>query len=282
MAINVLSYDAITSEGDKLYAEALASITFAIVCYQDFRERMVSDIAWIPAIVAIPVAFWEAGTLWWVVAAKIGILALVAMLGLLFQAFGEGDSIGLTLMGVGVGILSPLPQLMAMAVFALASISFIMIKHGGIRIEKVLPLEEASSQNIWIPVEIMLDGRSIEPRGTVHKRSPLYSLVLVSLGVGVGAVNSFTLVKVLGMIGQDPLRSLIIILLGCVAGGVLGYFVQRNGSKYEDAWESLNEYKNMGASVKVAHGVPLVGYMAVGYIVYFIYLVLPVLSAAHL
>jgi hypothetical protein len=255
-----------------LLAEAIASISFALVCYQDFKERMVSDLAWLPAVIAVPVAMWEAGPLWWIVVAKIGFLAFVSMVGLLLQAFGEGDAIGLTLMGVGVSTFSPLPQLVAMAVAALLSITILGLRFGTLRVEKVIPLEEAAKQNIWIPVEIIVNGSSVEPRGPIHNRSKLYKMIMVMFGAGVGLANSYTLVRSLGLIYTYPEKAALIMLLGVVAGISLGYLVQRGGSKYEDAWESLNQYKDMQASVKVAYGVPLVGYMGIGYLCYLAFL----------
>lgn len=188
-----------------MYAEALVSLTYMIVAYQDFRERMVSDWVWIPAIVSLPIFLWESHSLWWLSAIKLGIIGAAALASLLLGIFGQADSVALLFMGVGTGFLSPLPQLVGMSVAALAHISYLVVKSGSFKIERVMSLEEAEKQNVWIPRKVEVDGRSVELKG-----SP------------------------------------------------------------EEVWGALKEYEGKNAKVRGSYGVPLAGYMAIGYIAAFL------------
>jgi len=185
-----------------VFAEALASITFALVAYQDFKERMVSDWVWIPSAIAIPILFWESG---WLTAAKLAILAIAALATYLLGIFGQADSVALFFMGIGTSYLSPLPQLIGMSIASLIHISYLALKSGSLRIERFMSVEEAQSQNVWIPREVEADGRRVE-------------------------------------LSSSP----------------------------EEAWDSLKKYEGSNARVKVSYGVPLAGYMAIGYIAAFI------------
>jgi Flp pilus assembly protein protease CpaA len=192
-----------------VFAEALASFTFILVAYQDFKERMVSDWVWIPAAIAIPVSIWESGNLWWLAASKLSILAVAAIATYFLGVFGQADSIALFFMGVGTSYLSPLPQLIGMSIASLVHISYLALRSGSIRIEKFMSVEEAERQNVWIPREIESEGVRVQ-------------------------------------LSSSP----------------------------EEAWDSLKKYEGSNAMVKVSYGVPLAGYMAIGYTAAFIALVL--------
>ncbi|MEM0117313.1 MAG: hypothetical protein QXV32_02595 [Conexivisphaerales archaeon] len=192
-----------------MFAEALASVTFALVCYQDFKERMVSDWVWIPAIAAVPVSLWESGGSLWLTAVKLGIIGVAALATFLLGIFGQADSISLFFMGIGTSLLSPFPQLLGMSIAALLHISYLIIRAGSLRIEKYMSIEEAEKQNVWIPREIEADGEKID-------------------------------------LSASP----------------------------EEAWESLKKYEGKNARVKVSYGVPLAGYMGIGYIASFIVMLL--------
>jgi len=145
-----------------LYAEILASITFALVAYQDFRERMVSDYVWIPAIVAGVVMLWERPDVWVFSLAKVGIFGALGALSIIFGIFGQADGLTIIAMAVGTSTFSPLPQMLAGALVAIAHICYLLVRHGSLKIEKTMPVEEAIKQNVWIPLEVTCDGRTVE------------------------------------------------------------------------------------------------------------------------
>ncbi len=145
-----------------LIAEALASITFAIVIYQDFKERMVSDLAWIPAVVSLPVLFYESANDWRLTVFKLIVVAIVAGVSWLIGAFGQADSIALAFMGISTYALSPLPQFILMSVAALVHISWLMIKNRSFRIERTMSVEQALEQSVWIPKRLRFEDKEIQ------------------------------------------------------------------------------------------------------------------------
>jgi hypothetical protein len=190
-----------------LYAEILASITFALVAYQDFRERMVSDYVWIPAIVAGVVMLWERPEVWVFSLAKVGIFGALGALSIIFGLFGQADGLTIIAMAVGTSVFSPIPQMFAAAVVAMSHILYLAVRHGSLKIEKTMPVEEAVKQNTWIPLEVTCDGQMVE-------------------------------------LDNSP----------------------------EKAWNALEGYLGKGATVKASYGVPFAGYLAVGYLVAFVVL----------
>jgi hypothetical protein len=192
-----------------LYAEILASSTFALVAYQDFRDRMVSDWAWAPAAVGAVVVFLERPELIDLSAAKLGLFALLGLLSVLLGAFGQADGLALAFMSVGTSYLSPLPQLFAASAMALGHILFLYARSGFRKVERTMTVEEALRQNVWIPQEVTSDGK-------------------------------------VSKLDHSP----------------------------EKAWKQLEGYVGKGAVVRATYGVPLSGYLALGYLVGFVYLML--------
>lgn len=152
-----------------MYTEMLASITFALVAYQDFKERMVSDYVWIPVIVAGVVMLWERPDVWQFSLAKVGIFAALGLLSIALGLFGQADGLTIIAMSVGTAPLSPIPQLFGAAVVAIAHIGYLAIRHGSLKIEKSMPVEEAVKQNVWIPLEVTCEGKTVELEGSPEK-----------------------------------------------------------------------------------------------------------------
>jgi hypothetical protein len=145
-----------------LYAEILASITFALVAYQDLRERMVSDYVWIPAILAGIVMLWERPDVWVLSLAKVGVFGALGALSIILGLFGQADGLTIIAMAVGTSTFSPIPQMFAAAMVAIAHILYLAIRHGSLKIEKTMAVEEAVKQNVWIPLEVTCDGQTVE------------------------------------------------------------------------------------------------------------------------
>jgi hypothetical protein len=145
-----------------LYAEILASITFALVAYQDLRERMVSDYVWIPAILAGIVMLWERPDVWVLSLAKVGVFGALGALSIILGLFGQADGLTIIAMAVGTSTFSPIPQMFAAAMVAIAHILYLAIRHGSLKIEKTMAVEEAAKQNVWIPLEVTCDGQTVE------------------------------------------------------------------------------------------------------------------------
>ena len=145
-----------------MYAEILASITFALVAYQDLRERMVSDYVWIPAILAGVVMLWERSDVWVLSLAKVGVFGALGALSIILGLFGQADGLTIIAMAVGTSTLSPVPQMFAAAMVAIAHILYLAIRHGSLKIEKTMAVEEAVKQNVWIPLEVTCDGQTVE------------------------------------------------------------------------------------------------------------------------
>ncbi len=196
-----------------MYAEILASITFALVAYQDFRERMVSDYVWIPAILAGVVMLWERPEVWVFSLAKVGIFGALGALSILLGLFGQADGLTIIAMAVGTSVYSPIPQMFAAAVVAIAHILYLAIRHGSLKIEKTMPVEEAVKQNVWIPLEVTCDGKTVELDSSPEKAWDALkdylgkgATVKASYGVpfagylAVGYLVAFAVLLVLGLV----------------------------------------------------------------------------------
>jgi len=145
-----------------MYAELLATVTFTLVAYQDFRERLVADWAWVPAAAGAVLMFIERPAIADLLALKLALFVLVGLASIYLGVFGQADGLALMAMPVGVSVLSPMPQLFGGAIVALAHIAYLFVINGFKKLEKTFPVEEAVKQDVWIPLEVTCESQTTE------------------------------------------------------------------------------------------------------------------------
>jgi Flp pilus assembly protein protease CpaA len=140
-----------------LFAQLLIGVSFALASYQDVKERAVSDIVWIPALVGAAYVvfskfpYLEVQLIW--LGMFGGIAILFAYLGLV----GQADSIALVFFAADPYQLLPILPFIAGAVVALGHISF-EVAVGNAPRTKTIQIERFLKEQKWIPEAIIIDG----------------------------------------------------------------------------------------------------------------------------
>jgi len=123
-----------------LFLQILVGISFLIAGYQDVKERLVSDIVWIPAIIGVILAFYFVPSEDLILLVRIVIIGVIAFVVTWYGYVGQADSIAFVLVVADPTPLAPLPVLFAIAAVALAHI------------------QQFKSEARWIPKAIIVGG----------------------------------------------------------------------------------------------------------------------------
>ncbi len=155
-----------------MYAQLLIAVSFAVATYQDFTERSVNDLIWLPAGAATAyIVYWfladsttAAFELFLVKVALIGAMALVFTL---MGAVGQADAIALAFVAVDPYSASPLFPLVAAAAIALTHIGYeyAVGNAGG---KKVIAMDQFLKEQRWIPEAVVSDGTRTEVSSDVN------------------------------------------------------------------------------------------------------------------
>ena len=155
-----------------MYAQLLIAASFAVAAYQDVRDRAVSDLVWIPAVVGVGYAGYSlfANSF----ESQLEFLALkVALIGGIAFAFtylggiGEADAIALALLAGDPYSLSPLAALFATAMVALVHIGY-EYGVGNARGAKTIPMAQFLREQRWIPKAIIAGESRTEVNSDVN------------------------------------------------------------------------------------------------------------------
>jgi len=150
-----------------LYAQLLIAASFAIAAYQDFRERAVLDLVWIPAAVGVAYSiYWAFPNLEFPVL-KLAIVGGIALAFVLLGGVGQADAIGLALIAGDPYQLSPILPLVGGAIVAVAHIGYEYLS-GNARGVRTVPLEKFLREQRWIPKAIVADGTRTEVSNDVN------------------------------------------------------------------------------------------------------------------
>ena len=150
-----------------MYAQLLIAASFAIAAYQDFRERAVLDLVWIPAAVGVAYSiYWAFPNLEFPVL-KLAIVGGIALAFVLLGGVGQADAIGLALIAGDPYQLSPILPLVGGAIVAVAHIGYEYLS-GNARGVRTVPLEKFLREQRWIPKAIVADGTRTEVSNDVN------------------------------------------------------------------------------------------------------------------
>jgi hypothetical protein len=140
-----------------VYYQLLMLASFLLAGYQDAKERLVSDLYWIPGILAAILAVVFVPSMDLVLVARITLIGVIAFAFSWFGFIGEADAIALALVASDPTPFAPIPVLLATGVIALAHIGYLYL-NGTARKSRVITMAEFTSQPKWIPKALIVDG----------------------------------------------------------------------------------------------------------------------------
>jgi len=172
-----------------VYSQILICASFLIASYQDIKERSVSDLVWVPALVGAAYVAFSAYPSLQFFATKVVLVGSIALVFTLAGYVGQADGIAFTIVAADPYPLSPIPPLFAAASVALGHILY-EFAVGNARGKKTIPLERFMKEQRWIPKAVIKEGSREEvgrdvnlAREEVEARAPSGSMVEVTYGV---------------------------------------------------------------------------------------------------
>lgn len=169
--------------------QILMAASFLIAGYQDVKERLVSDLVWVPAIAGVAVAlyFYPSQDLFTLV--RVGIIGAIALFVTRYGFVGEADGIAFVLVVADPAPLAPLPVLFGIAAVALSHIGYLYVS-GLAGKDKVITISQFRAEARWIPKAVLVGGekRDVDKnvnisREDVEKIADESALVDVQYGV---------------------------------------------------------------------------------------------------
>jgi hypothetical protein len=143
------------------------AVSFLWAGYQDVRERLVSDLVWIPAVIGVILAFYFVPSQDVFLLVRIGIIGAIAFAAAWFGYVGEADSIAFVLVVADPTPLAPLPVLFAIAFVALGHIGYLYFK-GMTGKNKVVTIKQFRSEARWIPKAVVIGGERKDVESDVN------------------------------------------------------------------------------------------------------------------
>lgn len=172
-----------------MYSQILICASFAAASYQDIRERSVSDLVWVPALIGAGYVFLSGYPNIEYLAVRIALVGAVALAFTLLGYMGQADGIAFAFVAADPLTLSPIPPLFGAAVVALSHIGY-EYAVGNARGTLTLPIEQFLKEQRWIPKAVIRDGTRKEldrdvniARDLVVKEPAAGTMVEVTYGV---------------------------------------------------------------------------------------------------
>jgi len=156
-----------------LYGQILIAVSFAVAAYQDLKERAVSDLVWIPAVVGIAVIFYSLATTGQYAdlefdAFRILLLGGMAFAMVYFGVLGEADLIALVFFAADPYALGVLFAIIGAVVVLIPHLGYVMLTGEG-RGSHVIPVERFLKEQKWIPRATILGGVRSEVDSDVNR-----------------------------------------------------------------------------------------------------------------
>lgn len=140
-----------------MFSQILICVSLIIAAYQDIRERAVSDIVWVPALIGVAYAFYSMYPGIDFAAAKIGLVGVISLAFVLLGYMGQADGIAFALLAADPLPLSPIPPLFGTAAVALLHIGY-EYAWGDARGSQTIPIEQFLREQKWIPKAVITGG----------------------------------------------------------------------------------------------------------------------------
>jgi hypothetical protein len=156
-----------------LYAQLLIAASFAIASYQDVRDRAVSDLAWIPAIVGVAYSVYllsgksfPSGIEFYVI--KVALIGGIALVITFLGYIGQADGIAVAFVAADPYIESPVVPLIFTAAVALAHIGYVYMNGKG-RGVRTISMAQFLKEQAWIPIATLSGGTRTEVSQDVNE-----------------------------------------------------------------------------------------------------------------
>jgi len=141
--------------------------SFLLAGYQDAKERLVSDLYWIPGIIAAVAVVVLLPSMDFLLLVRIALIGVIALAFTWFGFIGQADAIALALVASDPTPYAPIPVLIATGVVAFVHILYLYL--GGVaRKPRVITLEEFRKQAKWIPKALIINGERREITNDVN------------------------------------------------------------------------------------------------------------------
>lgn len=150
-----------------MYAQLLIATSFVLASYQDFRDRAVSDLVWLPALAGAVYVVYAAGSTLEFQLVKVGLIGGIGLAFAFYGAVGQADAIAMALVAADPNPISPLFPLSGAAIVALAHIGYeFLAGNAGRKI--VIPMDRFLREQRWIPKAVIVDGVRSEVKRDVN------------------------------------------------------------------------------------------------------------------
>lgn len=149
-----------------MYYQLLMLASFLLAGYQDARERLVSDIYWIPGVIAAALVIAFVPSLDLVVVARVALIGGISFVFTWLGFIGQADAIALTLISSDPTPYAPIPVLVATGGVALVHIGYLFVS--GKASARLVTLEEFRAQARWIPKALVVNGERREISNDVN------------------------------------------------------------------------------------------------------------------
>jgi hypothetical protein len=219
--------------------------SFLLAGYQDARERLVSDLYWIPGIAAAILAVVLVPSMDFALVARITVIGIIAFAFSWFGYIGEADAIALALVASDPTPFAPIPVLLATGVIALSHIAY-LYANGTARKSRLITLAEFRSQPKWIPKALIVNGERRELTNDVNISRELAEEHAKASEAELEQRQGKRSEKE-DMEGHEP------------------------GEKDEEK-EDEEKNEDVTTMVEVQYGVPQVTYIAAGFVAYVVFL----------
>jgi len=140
-----------------VYAEILIGVSLAVAAYQDVKERAVSDLVWIPALVGAAYSLYALYPDLGFPGVKFLLVGGIALGFAFFGLVGQADAIAIAFVALDPYVLSPIAPLFAAAFFAIGHFGY-EFAVGNARGGKSIPMEQFVREQRWIPKAVVKDG----------------------------------------------------------------------------------------------------------------------------
>jgi len=150
-----------------VYYQLLMLVSFLLAGYQDARERLVSDLYWIPGILAAILAVHFLPSMDLLILARVTLIGVIAFAFTWFGFIGQADAIAIALIASDPSPYAPIPVLLGTGVVAIAHIGYLYVS-GAVRKPRLVTLEEFRRQAKWIPKALVINGERKEITNDVN------------------------------------------------------------------------------------------------------------------
>lgn len=148
-----------------LYVQILVAVSFLLAGYQDIKERLVSDIVWIPAVAGVVFALYYLRGEFLVLIVPIALVGVMALGAAWLGLVGEADGIAFLLIIAGVAPLGLVPDIIGVFVGVLGALGIhvgYLYSRGLIGKRRVIPVSEFRKEPYWIPRALIIGGQRTE------------------------------------------------------------------------------------------------------------------------